>query len=191
MSLTVVEESMDRLDDHARVPIAFLVERVLDVALVDGGLSGVTLVEQTVDRPWVKDYDAIAGQGPMGWPTRFDVSSWGLLAVRDGATRVGGAVVAFDTPEVDLLERRPDLAVLWDLRVRPECRSSGIGQRLFRAVEGWARARGCRDLKVETQSTNVPACRFYARMGCTLRSIDRRAYPDQPNEVQLVWSKEL
>jgi ribosomal protein S18 acetylase RimI-like enzyme len=80
---------------------------------------------------------------------------------------------------------------LWDLRVRPEVRSAGIGTDLYRAVEDWARNRGCRTLKVETQNINVPACRFYARMGCTLGAVDRFAYPDLPDEVQLIWRKEL
>jgi hypothetical protein len=49
--------------------------------------------------------------------------------------------------------------------------------------------RGCRLLKIETQNVNVPACYFYRRMGCTLASIDSLAYPDLPDEVQLMWAK--
>jgi hypothetical protein len=44
---------------------------------------------------------------------------------------------------------------------------------------------------VETQTINVPACRFYSKMGCTLGAIDRYAYVDLPNEIQLLWFKEL
>ena len=76
-------------------------------------------------------------------------------------------------------------------RVRPEARSSGTESLLFRAVEAWARDRSCHTLKVETQNTNVPACRFYRRMGCTLGTIDRFAYADLPDELQLMWFKEL
>jgi hypothetical protein len=52
-------------------------------------------------------------------------------------------------------------------------------------------ARECRQLKVETQNINVPACRFYARQGCVLGVIDRFAYPTLPDEVQLLWYKDL
>ncbi len=90
-----------------------------------------------------------------------------------------------------MLDGRSDLAVLWDIRVHPEARSSGTGSLLFQAVEAWARDRRCRTLKIETQNTNVPACRFYRRMGCTLGAIDRFAYADLPDEVQLIWFKEL
>ena len=59
---------------------------------------------------------------------------------------MGGAVVASNTPRVSMLEGRSDLGVLWDIRVRPEARASGIGSLLFRAVEAWARDGSCRTL---------------------------------------------
>jgi GNAT superfamily N-acetyltransferase len=70
-------------------------------------------------------------------------------------------------------------------------RGGGVGSLLFGAVEDWARRRGCAQLKIETQNINVPACHFYARMACTLGSIDRHAYPELPEETQLVWYKDL
>jgi ribosomal protein S18 acetylase RimI-like enzyme len=81
--------------------------------------------------------------------------------------------------------------VLWDIRVVPERRGHGIGTALFRAAEAFAAARGCRELKVETQNVNVPACRFYQRHGCVLRTVNRFAYPALPDEVQLIWTKSL
>ena len=191
MSAVIAEESTDRLDQHAQVPIVFLVERVLKVSTPDAGLRGLVLEEVPVEVPWVKDYDAVKGEGPTRWAKRFDVTNWGLLAVHDGEHRVGGAVLAFNTAGVNLLERRADVAVLWDIRVRPETRVAGIGTALFGAAEAWARDRDCRTLKIETQNINVPACHFYAWMGCALGAVDRFAYPDLPDEVQLMWLKEL
>jgi GNAT superfamily N-acetyltransferase len=86
-----------------------------------------------------------------------------------------------------MLVGRRDLAVLWDLRVAPAARRRGVGAALFRAAAAWAAARGCAQLKVETQNVNVPACRFYARQGCVLGAIDRFAYPGLPHEVRLLW----
>jgi ribosomal protein S18 acetylase RimI-like enzyme len=99
--------------------------------------------------------------------------------------------VAFDTTGVDMLEGRSDLSVLWDIRVAPDARGRGVGAALFRAAEAWAAARGCRWLKVETQNVNVPACRFYARQGCVLGGIHRFAYPELPDEIQLLWYRDL
>ena len=182
---------MAALIEHARISIAFEVRSVFHVELRDGGLGGFALVERQVDAPWIKDYDADDEAGAMSWARLFDLSNWGLIAAWDGSTRVGGAIIAFDTPNVNMLAGRRDLAVLWDIRVAPRSRGSGIGSRLFRAAEDWARARRCVRLDVETQNINVAACRFYARMGCELRTIDRFAYPDLPDEVELLWTKQL
>ncbi len=179
------------LREYASVPIAFEVRSVLDVSEQDEGPAGFLLTERRLDAPYVKDYDAIPGEHPAGWAERFDVSRWGVIAAWVAGRRVGGAVVAFRTPELDMLEGRDDLAVLWDIRVAPEARGQGVGSALFRTAEAWARARGCRQLKVETQNVNVAACRFYARQGCELRAICRHAYPGLPDEVQLLWYKEL
>ena len=191
MNIEVREEPITALAEYARVPIAFHVRQVLDLAVQDGGLGGFVLVERPVDVPWMKNYDDVAAERPTGWAARFDVSKWGLLAARAEGRLVGGAVVAFDTAGVEMLEGRRDLAVLWDIRVAPEVRGRGVGGALFRAAEAWAAARGCRRLKVETQSVNVPACRFYARQGCVLGAIHRFAYHQLPDEIQLLWYKDL
>src|SRR5262245_54929678 len=79
----------------------------------------------------------------------------------------------------------------WAIRVAPQGRRKGVGGMLFRAAEEWARTRGCGRLDVETQNINVGACRLYTRMGCELRRVDRLAYADLPNEVQLIWTKRI
>jgi GNAT superfamily N-acetyltransferase len=191
MDIRLSEEPMTALAEHARISIAFQVDRVLDLALEDGGLSGFVLSERALDAPYVKDYDAIAGEGPTRWAKRFNLSKWGLIAAFSGGQRIGGAVIAFDTTDVHMLEGRNDLAVLWDIRVTPNLRGQGVGSALFQASEDWAAAKGCRQLKVETQNINVPACRFYARRGCVLGAINRFAYPDLPHEVQMLWYKDL
>ena len=163
--------------------------------MIDQGLGGFVLVEEHV-APYTKDYDSEdnGDSGPTGWPKRFDVSKWGILLALDGDRPVGGATVALDTPGVHMLEDRKDLAVLWDLRVHPDSRRRGIGSHLFGHAADWARGRGCRHLKIETQNVNVPACRFYARQGCELRAIDRCAYADCPpvaHEAMLIWQLDL
>jgi GNAT superfamily N-acetyltransferase len=187
MKIEVAEEPMPDLAEYARVPIVFEVRHAFDAATADAGLGGFVL--RAIDPPYLKDYDA--HESPESWPGRFDLASWGWFAARVDGRRVGGAAVAFDTPGVQMLEERRDLAVLWDIRVAPEVRGRGAGAGLFRAAEAWAAARGCRQLKIETQNVNVPACRFYARMGCVLGAVRHDAYPGLPHEVQLVWYKDL
>jgi ribosomal protein S18 acetylase RimI-like enzyme len=189
MRFEVRDEPLSAIAEYASISIAFQARRILSLDAVDGGIGGFTLSERAVE-PYVKDYDAHDG-GPARWAERFDLSSWGLLGARAGGRLVGGAAVAWGTPEVMMLEGRGDLAVLWDLRVAPEARGQGVGTALIRAAEGWAAARGCGQLKVETQNVNLPACRFYARQGCVLGGIHRFAYPGLPHEVQLLWYRQL
>ncbi|MGQ0831265.1 MAG: GNAT family N-acetyltransferase [Microthrixaceae bacterium] len=184
------EESIGDLERHGKISIAFEVTSLLDVEVLDAGPDGIRLAEVSVEVPWLKDYDSADG-GPSRWASRFDVTNWGLLGAYNDRRRIGGAVVAFDTPNVLMLRGRRDLAVLWDLRVASDSRRSGVGAALFRASEEWARERGCSALEVETQQVNVPACRFYVRMGCSLASVDRHAYGELPDEVQLIWRRQL
>jgi len=191
MDIELHEESMAALAEHARIPTAFEVERVLVVSIEDHGLGGFVLSERRLGAPYVKDYDAIDGEGPTRWAERFDLSNWGLISAHSGDRCVGGTVIAFNTAGVDILEDRGDLAVLWDIRVHPESRRHGVGSALFRAAEEWAVARGCCEIKVETQNINVAACRFYASQGCVLGAINRFAYKELQHEVQLLWYKHL
>jgi GNAT superfamily N-acetyltransferase len=108
-----------------------------------------------------------------------------------GQQRLGGLVIAHGSDAVEMLEGRRDLAVIWDIRVRLEERGSGVGSHLVAAAENWARSKGCSQLKVETQNINVPACRFYARNGFRIGSVDPHAYPDLPNEIQMLWYKDI
>jgi GNAT superfamily N-acetyltransferase len=194
MRIEIAEWSAADLAAYARIPIAFEVTRVYEVVAGDMSSGRFRLEEQPVARPWIKDYDAAVGEGPLTWPARFDVSRWGFLVALEGAVssrRLGAAAVAYDTPGLHMLEGRRDLAVLWDIRVAPEARRCGVGTALFRSAGAWAAARGCRQLKVETQNINVVACEFYAGQGCALRAADPHAYPGLPGEVQLLWYKDL
>ena len=196
MAVEIGEIGPDQLCRYAGVPIWFVVDAILRVDVIDGGLGGFRLVEVRVDPPTVKDYDAQsdAEERPPGWPRRFDVSRWGFFLAEEDGRAVGGATVVIDTPEVYMLEGRTDLAVLWDIRVHPDRRGRGIGSRLFQHAVRWARGRGCRQLKVETQNVNVRACRFYARQGCELGAIHRYGYagcPEVAHEAMLLWYRPL
>jgi GNAT superfamily N-acetyltransferase len=188
---TIFEQiSPDRLAEYASVSIAFEVKSIFEAELVDGGLGGILLHEVPVD-PYIKDYDAY-GELPTDWPTRFNVENWGFFLARLGDAAVGAAAVAFLTKDVFMLDAREDLAVLWDIRVSPQAR--GVGIPLFRHAADWSRARGCSQMKIETQNVNVPACRFYRRMGARLGEIHRHGYAGVPavaHEIMMNWYLDL
>ena len=190
--IRVVRESANGFDEYACISIAFDVRSVLDVrASPPGGSSAFELVERPLGNAYVKDYDALAGEDPATWPARFDTSGWAVFAAYGEQGRVGGAVGVMQPDDSDMLEGRSDLALLWDIRVAPSSRGQGIGDALLAAIEHWARDGGARELKVETQNINVPACRFYARNGFDLRAVNPHAYPELPDEIQMLWYKRL
>lgn len=205
--IEIQEVGPEALDAYAKIPIAFEVTEVLKPQLINRGLGGIIFEERPIGRPYVKDYDT-AGDGPQTWPETFDISRWAFFlayvpddapadgALASGGSPVGGAAVAYSTPEVRMLEGRNDLGLLWDLRVAPDYRRNGIGRALFKAAADWCRTRGCTQMKVETQNINVAACRFYQSQGCDLGQIHRFAYVDAPDvagtpdvacEVMMVW----
>jgi GNAT superfamily N-acetyltransferase len=188
MRISVIEEPVPALAEYAGIPIAFEVRDVLDVIAEAGG--GHRLAPRPVPAPYVKDYDAM-GNSPARWAEQFDLSSWGFFSAFSGAACVGRAAVARDTPSLDMLEGRSDLALLWDIRVAPSARRHGVGSALFAAAAAWAASRDCVQLRVETQNINVAACRFYAQRGCVLQAVHPGAYPELRDEIQLIWVKEL
>jgi len=190
MSIRIDEVGSGDLPEYSKISIAFEVRSILQIHLVKGGLGGIQLVEEPVPCPYTKDYDSYEDGPPDRWPSQLDVANWGFLLAREDGRPVGGATIAFDTPGLIMTEGRNDLAVLWDIRVQPDARRSGIGKALFDHVIDWSRERGCGQLKIETQNVNVPACRFYEGVGCRLGRIDRYGYgnaPEVAHEVMLIW----
>ena len=179
-------EKVQDLREYAAIRSVFESTSSFDV--VRNG-SKLELVERVLAAPFYKDYDEI--ESPLVWAREFDTSNWIQISAFAGQDRIGGAICATDTPGTDLLEGRRDLAVVWDLRVAPQRRRKAVASALFVVLVRWARENGCRELKVETQNTNVPACRFYAAAGLILSEANFGVYLQFPNEVQLIWRKRI
>jgi GNAT superfamily N-acetyltransferase len=192
MKIEIQKIPASRLGEYALIPIRFQVRSKYQVEQFMEGAGGLLMREVKVTPPYVKDYDV--DETPRDWPKKFNVTHWGIFVAKEDGQTVGGAAVALNTPGVNLLEGRQDLAVLWDIRVRPDARGLGIGTALFRHAAAWARSKGCRQMKIETQNVNVPACRFYAHMGCELGMVHRFGYaaiPAVADEAMLFWYLKL
>jgi len=197
MRIVSLPLNTESLTEYSTIPIRFEVKSRLSCELPGEGMGGIILREEKVVPPYIKDYDAlevaIEGEGPARWVRKFDTKNWVLFLAGEANEPIGGATVAFRTPQVHMLAGRDDLAALWDIRVHPEYRRSGIGTALFAEAAEWSRERNCNYLKIETQNVNVAACRFYAKQGCRLGEINRFAYtePQVAQEVMLVWYLKL
>ena len=192
VDVEVVSASAAHLAEYSRIPSGFTASEYLNDPAIAAALGGRAFSATPLAVPYWKDYDAYPGAGPTDWPTRFDIASWQFFVAVVDAQWVGGAVlVPNGSTDLDLLDDRSDLALLWDLRVTPKFRRLGIGATLIRHVTDGATQSGAAELRVETQHVNVPACRCYAAQGFRLATARRQAYPLLPEEIQLLWTKPL
>ncbi len=77
-----------------------------------------------------------------------------------------------------------------DLAVDTRHRKLGVGRRLITIAVAWAKAAQLPGLMLETQNTNVAACRLYERCGFRLGGFDNYLYRGinrGPDEVALYW----
>jgi ribosomal protein S18 acetylase RimI-like enzyme len=80
---------------------------------------------------------------------------------------------------------------VWEFHVAERRKGQGIGTVLMEDLARRARAAGLRIMICETQNTNVPAIRFYRRMGFTVEGIDLSYYTndDWPDGEIAVFMK--
>lgn len=191
MPIKILKMRPDDLQAYSGVPISFQVDSVFRLEKLNRGLGGIILREEKYDSPYIKDYDAARGEGPTRWLKRFDMTDWGIFMAYEDKLHIGGAIVAPGAYVGDLDSR---FTQLFDIRLLPERRRQGFGSALLQQAADWSRERECEYLKIETQNTNVPACRFYAGQGAVLGNMDEFAYmgyPESEHEVRLVWYLKL
>lgn len=195
MKIIIKPVNEETLVEYSRIPVSFEVKSVLDVELLQEGLGGMVFRERKLDSPYMKHYGE--PDEPTTWSKDFNTTNWVLLFSQKGEKSVGGLAVACQNPEIidnRILKGIDDLAVVWDIRVHPDYRQQGIGTKLFQEAVEWARNKGYKQLCVETQNINIPACKFYIKQGCRLGGINRYAYYHDPSlseEIQFNWYMDL
>lgn len=180
----------ETLGKYRIIPSYVEVKSILDIETLEG-FGGMNFHEKKVKKPYLKNYDE-HGE-PLTW-LNFNTSNWIVFTAKSGERSIGGLTMVCKTPEIRMLNGRDDLTDVWDIRVHPDFKRQGIGTELFQRATEWSRSEGYKQLCVETQNVNVPACRFYLKQGCNLGSINRYAYcanPAMAEEVQLIWFLDL
>ncbi|MBO5142464.1 MAG: GNAT family N-acetyltransferase [Clostridia bacterium] len=182
MLIEYKEITSDRLVEYSKIESKYSVTKKYEIKKINNGLGGLLL--DLID---VEEYTRDFGDGVGRLSDKFDLSNWKFYIAFDGTRLVGGCIVATKTPNVNMLEGREDLAVLWDIRVIEEYKYQGIGQHLFDLAKNFAKENGFKQLKIECQNTNPIAVKFYHKQGAVLSAINEYAYSDYKNEVQLLW----
>jgi ribosomal protein S18 acetylase RimI-like enzyme len=177
----MTEQDIPRL---ANIRPGFTSATVLDVEKTGSGFEvGWRLVERDLPEPYDKgsgyDFDAIEQGNILQRFRRGD----GLHLVVEWHNRLVGIL--------DVLpEEWNHTAWVWNIMLDCEIRRQGVGRELFQRAITWARRQGYRALVLETQTNNVPACKFYARMGCELSGIRDTYYTNEDiarSEVAIFW----
>jgi ribosomal protein S18 acetylase RimI-like enzyme len=189
MKIEILPVNKKNLTEYGKTPISFEVNSKIQIRQVGSGLEGLNFKEVKVAPSFVKDYDQ--EEKPIDWLKTFKMENWRIFRCTEYDECVGGAVVALKSPEVHMLDGRQDLAMIWDIRVKPEYRRRGVGSQLFQTAARWSKDQGCRQLKIETQNNNVKACRFYAKQGCILGEINFFKYLPEKNEIMFCWYLDL
>jgi GNAT superfamily N-acetyltransferase len=178
----LTESDIPRL---AGVQAGFTSPTVLDVQpLGEGIASGWRLVERKLPVPFEKGGDYDFDRNEQADIRRRWRQGNGLHLIVEWNGRVAG-----------ILDVAPQewnhTAWVWNIMLDEAIRGQGIGRELFNRAVAWARRMGYRALIFETQTNNVPACKFYARMGCLLEGIRTTYYSNDDiarGEVAIFWA---
>lgn len=168
----------------AEIRPSFTSLTVLEVQRTGSGVeAGWRLIERPLPKPFDKgdayDFDAVEQANIR---RRF-LQGDGLHLVVENADRLVGILDA--TPQ-----EWNSTVLVWNLMLDQSMRGQGIGSDLFRRTAVWAQRQGYRALLFETQTNNVPACKFYAALGCRLEGIREAFYTNddmENHEVAVFW----
>ena len=189
---TIREISPDLYTRYAEIDPSYKVTSVLKVVPIDNGLSGFQFLEEEITPPYSKGADS-PDDSPTSWPPQQEPGEFAAFVAMNGNLFLGGVAIITNPTGAFLFERREELAGLWDIRVRPDRRGTGIGSQLLLHASNWAKKKGCTQLRVECQNVNVAACRFYAKH-CILGGMERYGYaacPDVAHETMFLWYRDL
>jgi ribosomal protein S18 acetylase RimI-like enzyme len=126
----------------------------------------------TLEQPFVKRYPPLDSAELERYR---DLTAAGhVFGAFEGETCVG---IALCEPQ----DWNSSLSV-WEFHVAQEYRGQGVGRALMATVEAHARDEGLRCLVCETQTTNVPAIRFYRALGFTVDAVDVSLYTNDDIE---------
>lgn len=179
--------TLEELEEYGNIPFYYITNKKYELKKINNGLGGIIL--ELID---VEEYYKDFGSKVDHWKEMFDLSNWEFFAAyNENGKMVAGCTIATKTHNCNMLEKREDLAVLWDIRVSNEYKHKGIGQKLFELIRKYAKENGFKQLKVECQNTNPAAVNFYHKQGMKLCAINEYAYPEYPNETQLLWYVDL
>lgn len=189
--ITYIEIDESHFEEYDKIPMLVHVKSILTLEKIENGLGGILLKETPIEEQ-LKDLGVY--EEATKYAKEFDITNWAFFMAFDNELPIGAVTVASKTKNVNMLDGRDDMSVLWDIRVDDRYKKQGIGTKLFTMATEWSKLNGFKQIKIECQNNNVQACKFYHKQGAALGKIDEYAYYDDSdiqNEVQLIWYLDL
>jgi len=91
--------------------------------------------------------------------------------------------------QVRLRKNWNEYACIEDIAVSQSHRKKGIGNELIQKAIEWAKTKKLHGIMLETQDTNLLACRFYNKLGFQIGAVDTMLYANFSNahEKAIFW----
>ena len=189
--ITYREIDESYFEKYDSIPMLVHVKSILKLEKINNGLGGIILKEIPVN-VYIKDLGVY--EKATKYADEFDISNWVFFMAFDNELPIGAVTIASKTKEVNMLDGRDDMSVLWDIRIDDRYKQQGIGTKLFAMAVERSKSNGFKQMKIECQNNNVQACKFYHKQGAVLGKIDEYAYYkdiEAKDEVQLIWYLDL
>lgn len=128
-------------------------------ALIERSADFIELVEGTPPSP--HGAEELAAESPPGWGLDKKI----LIGVYDPE----GQMVAV----IEGIRDYPEAGVYWIglMLIDPDHRNQGLGERMLRGFEDWARGQGAHQIGLGVVESNQKAYRFWQRVGFALKDI--------------------
>lgn len=175
--------ALDQIDPN------FSSDSYLDVETAErAGVLNFTFTERPFATPFVKE------QGYRYDTEQLEMTRYRLEQSKNALVMVAeheGRLVAILEVEAETWR---NTALVWALFVDKAWRGQGVGAKLLREAEKWAKRKRFRAMVLETQTNNMPAIRFYQKHGYAIAGFDRYFYSNRDvenKEVALFMYKVL
>lgn len=182
--------TLDDIQRLTEIRPGFISHTYLDVERSgEGYLVGWRLVEKKLDQPFVKGnaYDFTLDERRSIQERMLQQDSLEEVVEDQQTGRIVGVLDV-------AVENWRWVAWIWNLMLDEDVRGQGLGRALVERSIVWTKRRKLRAVMLETQTNNVPACKFYARVGFQLVGINETFYTNhdyQRREIALFWSYSL
>ncbi len=191
MTITVRPLCLDDIHSLNNIDPSFSSEAQLTLHRKHQGLQHIA---------WRLTYEAL--NEPFDKGHGYDLHGGQLHDIRQRA-QAGNCLqlIAQDGSQIaGLLEVEPStwrgVGWIWNILIDKGYRGLGLGRQFIELATAWATEHGLQALVAETQTNNINACRFYARMGFVAGGIDDRYYrygnnPATAQDVAIFWYLEV